>query len=63
MRKVAAGPSDLSQLPTDPPNQPIMRLYPAHVIGRKERRFTRKWYDVYKWIKYSVSMDATFCAI
>jgi hypothetical protein len=62
-RSVAPGPIDLSQLPTDVPTQPLMRNYPAHIIGHKARRFNRKWYDEHKWLEYSISTDAAYCSV
>ena len=62
-RNVAPGAQDISPLPTDLPTQLLLRKYPSHTIGGKERRFTRKWYDDHKWLKYSVSLDAAFCSV
>lgn len=60
-RKVSPGPKDLSQLPSDGATQPILRCYPHHVIGKKQRRFASEWFKSYSWLEYSQSADAAFC--
>lgn len=60
-RKVAPGPKDLSQLPTDGATQPILHHYPYHVIGKKQRLFASEWYGSYSWLEYLQSADAAFC--
>lgn len=42
---IILAPRDLLKLTNDPPSQPLMRNYPSHFIGKKERQFNRKWYD------------------
>uniref|UniRef100_A0ACD5Y240 Uncharacterized protein n=1 Tax=Avena sativa TaxID=4498 RepID=A0ACD5Y240_AVESA len=44
------------------PCQPRQHDFPIRDIGGN-RRFTSHWFDKYKWIEYSVHLDAVFCFV
>ena len=57
----ATAPSDLSQSPVEEPRRPLLRHYPATIVGQQDRYFNRRWYEDYKWLEYSISKDRAFC--
>uniref|UniRef100_A0ACD6AXG8 Uncharacterized protein n=1 Tax=Avena sativa TaxID=4498 RepID=A0ACD6AXG8_AVESA len=44
------------------PCQPRQHDFPIRDIGGN-RRFTSHWFDKYKWLEYSVHLDAVFCFV
>jgi len=43
------------------PFQPLLNLYPQTIHKNKQRSFNKNWYNSYKWLEYSPSIDAAFC--
>lgn len=56
----AIDPSYLSLSPAEEPRHPLLQCYPATKAGQQDRYFNRRWYEDYKWKKYSISKDRAF---
>lgn len=54
-----ACPAD--DLGKDKPAQPCLNVYPARLIGKRQRRFQASWYVNRPWLEYSQKLDAAFC--
>ncbi|KAK1398788.1 TTF-type domain-containing protein [Heracleum sosnowskyi] len=51
-----ATPSDTSEF-----NLASFERDPATEFGTQRRRFQASWFNIFKWLEYSVSKDAAFC--
>ena len=53
--------TDISQLPSDDPAQPILSRYPKKMQGGFNRSFNLQWFKSCPWLEYSQNEDAAFC--
>lgn len=59
--KTSPGPKDLAQNVDDGPKQPKLSFYPKTKFFNRMRHFSVHWYQMFKWIEYSVMEDTVFC--
>lgn len=52
-------PQDLSSSKNDHPAQPKLTMYPT----TNGRRFRIKYFPLYEWLEYSISLDALYCFV
>lgn len=52
-------PQDLSSSKNVNPAQPKLTMYPT----TNGRRFSIKYYQLYEWLEYSISLDALYCFV
>jgi len=52
-------PQDLSSSKNNHPAQPKLTMYPT----TNGRHFSIKYYQLYEWLEYSISLDALYCFV
>lgn len=57
------GPSDISQVISEGACQPKLKMFPCTTFGKVSRRFSAGWYDIYKWLEYSITQDSAYCFV
>lgn len=54
-------PDDIAVSPQQQPVQPVNIQFPATSFSGKQRSFNPAWFRSYKWLEYSVKLNACFC--
>ena len=45
----------------DGPKQPILESYPSILIWDHQRKFNKKWFQMFPFLEYSISKNKVFC--
>ena len=54
-------PDDIAVSPEQVPVQPGNIVFPVTYFSGKGRSFNPAWFRLYRWLEYSVKLDACFC--